>query len=79
MNVGVHPAIWRLWGANVGPSASLSWVFAGIACLLSGFAYMELSARLPTRGSCYTSYHGLGELWAVIGALMAFWRDTVLF
>eukprot|EP00913_Durusdinium_trenchii_P009316 g8754.t1 len=47
----------------------LSWVFAGIACLLSGFAYMELSARLPTRGSCYTfSYHGLGELWAVIGA-----------
>ncbi|CAK9095013.1 unnamed protein product [Durusdinium trenchii] len=52
-----------------GPSASLSWVFAGIACLLSGFAYMELSARLPTRGSCYTfSYHGLGELWAVIGA-----------
>ena len=27
-------------------------------------------ARLPTRGSCYTfSYHGLGELWAVIGGL----------
>jgi len=52
-----------------GPSASLSWIFAGAACLLSGFAYMELSARLPTRGSCYTfSYHGLGELWAVIGA-----------
>ena len=52
-----------------GPSASLSWIFAGLACLLSGFAYMELSARLPTRGSCYTfSYHGLGELWAVIGA-----------
>ena len=27
-----------------GPSASLSWIFAGATCLLSGFAYMELSA-----------------------------------
>ncbi|CAJ1344756.1 unnamed protein product [Effrenium voratum] len=52
-----------------GPAACVSWFFAGIACLLSGMSYMELSARLPTRGSCYTfSYHGLGELAAVVGA-----------
>ncbi|CAE7189051.1 CAT1 [Symbiodinium sp. KB8] len=52
-----------------GPSACISWILAGLACALSGLAYMELSARLPTRGSCYTfSFHGLGEVFAVIGA-----------
>lgn len=31
---------------------------------------MELSARVPTRGSCYAfTYHSLGELPAVIGAV----------
>jgi len=53
-----------------GPSATISWLLAGLACLLSGLSYMELSARLPTKGSCYVfSYHSLGELSAVIGAL----------
>lgn len=52
-----------------GPSACLSWVAAGLACYLSALAYMELSARLPTMGSCYTfSYHGLGEFAAILGS-----------
>jgi len=53
-----------------GPSAALSWMLAGLVCLLSAFSYMELSARLPTKGSCYTfSFYSMGELPAVIGAV----------
>eukprot|EP00928_Gymnodinium_smaydae_P031328 TRINITY_DN23026_c0_g1_i1.p1 TRINITY_DN23026_c0_g1~~TRINITY_DN23026_c0_g1_i1.p1 ORF type:complete len:604 (+),score=82.52 TRINITY_DN23026_c0_g1_i1:42-1814(+) len=52
-----------------GPAATLSWCLAGLTCLLSAFAYMELSAKIPSRGSCYAfSYHGLGELWGILGA-----------
>jgi len=53
-----------------GPSAVLSWLIAGSCCLLSAFSYMELSARIPTRGSCYIfCYATLGELAAVIGGV----------
>jgi len=55
---------------EAGPSAVLSWLAAGLICILSASSYMELSARLPTKGSCYVfSYHSLGELAAVIGAV----------
>lgn len=53
-----------------GPAAVLSWTLAGLICLLSSASYMELSARLPTKGSCYVfSYHALGELAGVVGAV----------
>ncbi|GMI12187.1 hypothetical protein TrVE_jg9853 [Triparma verrucosa] len=53
-----------------GPSAVLSWLIAGGTCLLSAYSYMELSARIPTRGSCYIfCYATLGELAAVIGGV----------
>ncbi|GMH62804.1 hypothetical protein TrRE_jg11640, partial [Triparma retinervis] len=53
-----------------GPSAVLSWILAGLTCLLSAFSYMELSARIPTRGSCYVfCYATLGEFAAVIGGV----------
>mmetsp|Transcript_114462 Transcript_114462/g.369974 ORF Transcript_114462/g.369974 Transcript_114462/m.369974 type:complete len:499 (-) Transcript_114462:336-1832(-) len=43
---------------------------AGLISLLSSMSYMELSSRLPTKGSCYVfSYHGLGELAGVVGAV----------
>jgi len=55
---------------KVGPASVLSWIIAGLACLLSGLSYMELSSRLPTKGSCYVfAYHGLGEAAAVVGSL----------
>lgn len=55
---------------QAGPSAVLAWLLAGLICLLSSSSYMELSARLPTKGSCYVfSYHGLGELAGVVGAV----------
>jgi len=53
-----------------GPSAVVSWMIAGFACLLSAAAYMELASRIPASGSCYIfSYHALGELAGVIGAV----------
>lgn len=53
-----------------GPSAVMSWLIAGGTCLLSAYSYMELSARIPTRGSCYIfCYATLGELAAVIGGV----------
>lgn len=53
-----------------GPGAVVSWFIAGLICLLSSSSYMEMSARLPTKGSCYLfSYHALGELASVVGAV----------
>jgi len=53
-----------------GPSAVLSWLIAGGCCLLSGLSYMELSSRIPTRGSTYIfAYTTLGELAAVVGGV----------
>ena len=53
-----------------GPSASLSWLLAGLICLLSSFSFMEMSARVPQSGSTYAfSYHALGELPAVIASV----------
>eukprot|EP01134_Creolimax_fragrantissima_P003384 CFRG3384T1 len=53
-----------------GPAATVSWLLAGLVCLLSGFSYMELSSRVPTSGSCYSySYYGLGECAAYLGGI----------
>jgi len=53
-----------------GPFAIISWMIAGLACFLSALAYMELASRIPTSGSCFIfSYHALGELAGVIGAV----------
>merc|ERR1719356_1403081 len=30
-----------------GPAATLSWMISGLACLMSGLSYMEMSSRLP--------------------------------
>lgn len=52
-----------------GPAAVIAWLLAGILCLLSSSSYMELVARLPTKGSCYVfSGHGLGEVASVVAA-----------
>ena len=53
-----------------GPSAALSWLLAGLICLLSALSYMEMSALVPSAGSTYAfSYHPLGELPAVIASV----------
>src|ERR1044072_4482117 len=54
---------------TAGPAVILSFVIAGIACLLSALSYAELSSTMPVAGSAYSfTYVAFGEIWAwVIG------------
>ncbi|KAF0688586.1 Aste57867_19831 [Aphanomyces stellatus] len=66
---GVFATTGDIISGAAGPAAFLSWVVAGLACVLSGFAYMEMSSLIPSSGSTYAySYHVLGELPAAIAA-----------
>jgi APA family basic amino acid/polyamine antiporter len=50
-----------------GPAIMLSYVFAGIACILAALCYAEFASRLPISGSAYTyAYASVGELFAWI-------------
>ncbi|PAV61720.1 hypothetical protein WR25_11142 [Diploscapter pachys] len=52
---------------QAGPSIVLSFLFSGIAALLSALSYAEFGARFPRAGSAYTyAYTSIGELWAFI-------------
>ena len=54
-----------------GPATFISWIISGIAALLSGCCYAELSGRIPTTGSSYSyAFVALGELPAYITAFM---------
>ena len=45
-----------------GPAISLSYLLAGVVCMLSALAYAELASMVPVSGSAYTySYIILGE------------------
>ena len=52
-----------------GPAVVISFVLAGIACLLSGLSYAEIASSLPSSGSVYSyAYATVGELLAwVVG------------
>jgi APA family basic amino acid/polyamine antiporter len=50
-----------------GPAIMLSYVFAGVACILAALCYAEFASRLPISGSAYTyAYATVGELFAWI-------------
>lgn len=50
-----------------GPGIMLSYVFAGVICILAALCYAEFAAWLPISGSAYTyAYAGVGELFAWI-------------
>jgi len=52
-----------------GPATFISWIISGIAAMLSGCCYAELSGRIPTAGSGYAyAFVALGELPAFITA-----------
>ena len=52
--------------AYAGPAAVYSWALSALAALLSGFAFAELSGRIPAAGSSYAyAYAAMGELPAV--------------
>jgi APA family basic amino acid/polyamine antiporter len=70
-------------GQAAGPSVVLSFVFAGIGCLLAGLCYAEFAAMIPIAGSAYTyAYVSMGEFiaWIIGWALIleyAFGAGTV--
>ncbi|KAF0699865.1 Aste57867_9575 [Aphanomyces stellatus] len=54
-----------------GPAAVLSWILAGLGCVLTGCAFMELSGLIPAHGSTYAyAYHALGEFPAVVAGFL---------
>lgn len=53
-----------------GPSAVWSWAVAGVAALISGCCYAELSARIPLSGSAYAyTFVAMGEWPAFLAAI----------
>ncbi|KAL9183903.1 hypothetical protein ACHAXT_004759 [Thalassiosira profunda] len=54
-----------------GPATFISWIISGVAALLSGCCYAELSGRIPSAGSSYAyAFVALGELPAFVTAGM---------
>lgn len=50
-----------------GPAIMLSYLFAGLACILAALCYTEFATRLPISGSAYSyAYASVGELFAWI-------------
>lgn len=62
-----------------GPAAALSFLIAGVVCLITALCYAELSAIFPKAGSAYTyAYASFGRVWGwmvgwclVLGYLVA--------
>ena len=57
---------------SAGPGVILSFVIAGVVCLLACLSYAELSSTMPLAGSAYSfTYVIFGEVWAwVIGCAL---------
>lgn len=67
VGAGIFTLTARTAGNVAGPSVSLAFVFAAIACGLTAFCYAEFASTVPVAGSAYTySYATFGELVAWI-------------
>ncbi|WP_438804566.1 APC family permease [Nocardia alni] len=67
VGAGIFTLTAQTAGAVAGPSVSLAFVFAAIACGLTALCYAEFASTVPVAGSAYTfSYATFGELIAWI-------------
>ncbi|MEV4258738.1 amino acid permease, partial [Spirillospora sp. NPDC049652] len=66
---GIFKISGQLAAQTAGPAVIVSFVVAGIVCLLAALSYAELSSIIPVAGSAYSfSYVAFGEVWAwVVG------------
>lgn len=67
VGAGIFTLTAQTAGTVAGPSVSLAFVFAAIACGLTALCYAEFASTVPVAGSAYTfSYATFGELAAWI-------------
>ena len=65
IGAGIFGIAGRQAATTAGPGVILSFMIAGIACMLAALCYAELSSALPSSGSAYTfTYVIFGEVWA---------------
>ncbi|MFI6483287.1 APC family permease [Nonomuraea sp. NPDC050663] len=69
IGAGIFSIAGRQAATTAGPGVIISFMIAGIACMLACLCYAELSSTIPASGSAYTfTYVIFGEVWAwVIG------------
>ena len=67
IGAGIFTLTARVAATTAGPSVSIAFVIAAIACGLAAMCYAEFASTVPVAGSAYTfSYATLGELIAWI-------------
>ncbi|MGH8027119.1 MAG: APC family permease [Pseudoxanthomonas sp.] len=68
LGAGVYVLIGTAASLYAGPAVTLSFVIAGVACLLVGLCYAELASSVPESGSAYSyckATLGIGPAWAL--------------
>ncbi len=68
LGAGVYVLIGTAASLYAGPAVTLSFVIAGVACLLVGLCYAELASSVPESGSAYSYCKyvlGTGPAWAL--------------
>lgn len=67
IGTGIFVMVGRVAHDTTGPALIVSFICAGIACVLAALCYAEFAAMAPVAGSAYTySYCTLGEMFAWI-------------
>ncbi|XP_055864404.1 cationic amino acid transporter 4-like isoform X2 [Biomphalaria glabrata] len=67
IGAGIYVLTGTVVREKAGPSAVLSFLFAGTAALLSALCYAEFGARIPKAGSAYSyTYVTIGEIWGFL-------------
>ncbi|KAH9514191.1 Cationic amino acid transporter 4 [Bulinus truncatus] len=67
IGAGIYVLTGTVVREKAGPSAVLSFLFAGSAALLSALCYAEFGARIPKAGSAYSyTYVTIGEIWGFL-------------